>query len=298
MTKLVRALDFFLDYLQVEKGLQPNTIISYRRDLNRYLLTLSSLGVHDCASLHPETVEIHLVELSRKRISARSRARALSAIRHFNRFMLREGWLRKLPPTADLVPRTGRPIPRVLTVEEVERLLAVCTGDDPLALRDRAMLEVAYGAGLRVSELCSLSFDDLYLEEMFLAVKGKGGKHRIVPYGEPARRALTAYLEQGRPCLARGRASEYVFLNRRGGKISRVGFFKKLKGYAAAAGIRLPVSPHTLRHSFATHLLQGGADLRYVQELLGHSDISTTQIYTTVDVDHLIQVYRSFHPRA
>jgi integrase/recombinase XerD len=166
-----------------------------------------------------------------------------------------------------------------------------------LGLRDRAMLELAYGAGLRVSELCGLSFDALLTDQHLVVVRGKGGKQRVVPYGRPAARALSRYVDAGRPHLSEGRISPHLFLNARGGCISRVGFFKRLKSYAAAAGIVRRVSPHVLRHSFATHLLEGGADLRLVQELLGHADISTTQVYTHVDTRHILEAHRAFHPR-
>ena len=166
-----------------------------------------------------------------------------------------------------------------------------------LGLRDRAMLELAYGAGLRVSELCNLPFEALIEDDRLVVVRGKGGKQRVVPYGRQAERALERYLKDGRPPLTRHRTSPYLFLNQRGNAISRVGFYKKLRGYAVSADIPVGISPHILRHSFATHLLQGGAELRYVQELLGHSDISTTQIYTAVDTRHIIEVHRAFHPR-
>jgi integrase/recombinase XerD len=194
-------------------------------------------------------------------------------------------------------PKRGRPIPRVLTVAQIETLLEQPDVTTPLGLRDRAMLELAYGAGLRVSELCGLVHDALREEERLVVVSGKGGKQRVVPYGRHAARALARYLDGGRPILAKESSVPNVFLNRYGRAISRVGFFKNLKSYAITAGITREVSPHILRHSFATHLLEGGAELRYVQELLGHSDISTTQIYTNIDTRHIIEVYKAFHPR-
>jgi integrase/recombinase XerD len=295
--KLDTALDRFLDYLVVEKGLLPNTIAGYSRDLGRYLDSLEDLGVGLTAEIPEEALEYHMVRESRRRLSASSRARALSAIRHFHRFMLLEG-LTKKDISADVsAPKRGKRVPKVLTLEEIERLLRAPDADNPLGLRDRAMLEMAYGAGLRVSELCDLTFPCVMEADMLLVVRGKGDKERLVPYGRPAKRALRRYLSSGRPALARGRVSDYVFLNHHGRRLSRIGFFKCLKRHAAAAGIQRVVSPHVLRHSFATHLLQGGADLRYVQELLGHADISTTQIYTSVDTRHLIEVHRAFHPR-
>ncbi len=185
----------------------------------------------------------------------------------------------------------------MLTIEQVERLVAT-PDETPLGLRDRAMLELAYACGLRASELCDLTFEQVHDREQLVVVRGTGGKQRMVPYGAHAARALSAYLSGGRPHLCKGKPGAHVFANHHGNKISRVGFFKRLKQHARTAGIERNVSPHVLRHSFATHLLQGGADLRFVQELLGHSDISTTQIYTTVDSRHLIEVHRAFHPRS
>jgi integrase/recombinase XerD len=211
--------------------------------------------------------------------------------------LIREGAVRADPSAAYRRPKRAKRVPKVLSIEQVERLLA-SPDEDALGLRDRAMLEIAYASGLRVSELCGLAFDQVVEKERVLVVEGKGKKQRVIPYGRPAAKALASYLSRSRPHLAAGAATPFVFLNRRGKKMSRVGFFKRLKMYARRAGIQREVSPHVLRHSFATHLLQGGADLRYVQELLGHADISTTQIYTSVDRRHLIEVHRAFHPRA
>jgi integrase/recombinase XerD len=194
-------------------------------------------------------------------------------------------------------PKIGRRMPHVLTLAQVEALLEAPEAGTPLGLRDRAMLELAYGAGLRVSELCGLKQDQLHLKQEIVSITGKGGKQRVVPFGRAASRALAAYLDHGRPFLLRGRLSPFVFVNVRGGGISRVGFFKRLKEHAVTAGIMRKVSPHVLRHSFATHLLEGGADLRLVQELLGHADIATTQVYTHVDMKHILEAHRAFHPR-
>jgi len=294
--KLDTALDEFLDYLVSEKGLLKNTIEAYSRDLRAYLDTLEKRGVSAPGGMDAESLEHHMVTLSRRGLSPSSRSRALSAIRHFQKFLLREGQAENDATSEIARPKKPRRIPKVLTVEQVERLLDA-PGDDAPGLRDRAMLELAYAAGLRVSELCNLVFDQIVEEERVLVVRGKGNKQRVIPYGKPAARALAAYLSKARPELAGARVTPFVFLNKRVGTISRVGFFKRLKQHAIAAGIQRAVSPHVLRHSFATHLLEGGADLRYVQELLGHSDISTTQIYTSVDSRHLIEVHRAFHPR-
>ncbi len=291
------AVDAFLDYLVIEKGLQPNTIRAYARDLRAYHETLEELGVDAPARLTREALEIHAIRLSRRGLTPASRARMLSTLRHFHRFLAREG----IGPegVGDRVsrPRLPRRLPGVLTLAQVETLLEQPDAT-PLGLRDRAMLEMAYGAGLRVSELCGLSLEAVNEGQSVLKVTGKGGRQRVVPYGRAAERALKRYLQAGRPFLVTGRVSPFLFVNARGGPLSRVGFFKRLKQHAAAAGIERRVSPHVLRHSFATHLLEGGADLRLVQELLGHADISTTQIYTNIDTRHILEAHRAFHPRA
>ncbi len=291
------ALDHFLDYASVEKGLLPNTIAAYARDLRAYIDTLEGLGAVTVAAVPAEGPEIHLVKLTRRGLGATTRSRALSSIRQFHRFLVREN-LASDRPGRDLAnPKKRKRIPGVLTIEQIERLLKAPDPARVLGSRDRAMLELGYGAGLRVSELCQLELDDVHGDERLLLIRGKGHKERLVPYGKYADRAVKHYLGRSRHALARGRVIPHLFLNRRGASISRVGFFKNLKRYAREAGIEKKVYPHMLRHSFATHLLQGGADLRYIQELLGHADISTTQIYTDVDTRHLIEVHKAFHPR-
>jgi integrase/recombinase XerD len=296
-TLLDTALDYFLDFIAVEKGLLPNTIASYGRDLRAYIDTVETLDVRHAGDIPAEAPEIHLIRLSKNHLRPSSRARALSAIKQFHRFLVREGIASEIPGKDLSNPKRSKKIPRVLTIDQVERLLAAPETKTALGKRDRAMLELGYGAGLRVSELCGIELHDLKEEDRLILVRGKGKKERLVPYGKHAARALAGYLDAGRPHLAKDRVISFVFLNRRGGKISRVGFYKNLKRHSATAGIEMEVSPHVLRHTFATHLLQGGADLRYVQELLGHADISTTQIYTTVDTRHLIEVHKAFHPR-
>lgn len=296
-TTMDGAVDAFLDYLVIEKGLLPNTIRAYGRDLNALADTLEEQGITDPKRIGPDAVELHAVRLSKRGLSATSRARMLSAIRHFHRFLEREG-LGSTDAVERLVrPKIGRRMPNVLSLAQVESLLEAPEKGTPLGLRDRAMLELAYGAGLRVSELCGLRVDSLLLDQELVSITGKGGKQRVVPFGRAALRALAAYLDHGRPYLLRGRVSPFVFINIRGGVISRVGFFKRLKEHARTAGIARKVSPHVLRHSFATHLLEGGADLRLVQELLGHADIATTQVYTHVDTKHILEAHRAFHPR-
>jgi integrase/recombinase XerD len=292
------ALDAFLDHLVIERGLRPNTIRGYGRDLRAYLDTLEELGVSRTSAADESGLELHLARLSRLGQRPSSRSRALSSIRHFHRFLHREGLAPDAVGADTPGPRRGQRIPSVLTLTQVEALLDQPDRDTPLGLRDRAMLELGYGAGLRVSELCALALDALMTDERLVTVTGKGGKQRLVPYGRAAADALARYLDGARPVLLRGRLEGAVFVNHHGRPISRVGFFKKLRRYAVAAGIPRPVSPHVLRHSFATHLLEGGADLRLVQELLGHADISTTQIYTNVDRRHIIEAHRAFHPRS
>ena len=292
------AVDAFLDHLVIERGLRPNTIAAYGRDLRAYLDTLEELDIHIASRVVESGLEIHIARLSRLGQRASSRSRALSAIRHFHRFLHREG-LASSAVGADMRgPRRGLHIPAVLTVSQIEQLLDQPDRSTPIGARDRAMLELGYGAGLRVSELCGLAVEALLAKERLVVVSGKGGKQRVVPYGRSAADALARYIDAARGELARGRIAAELFLNNRGGAISRVGFFKKMRQYAASAGIPRTVSPHILRHSFATHLLEGGADLRLVQELLGHADISTTQIYTNIDRRHIIEAHRAFHPRA
>jgi integrase/recombinase XerD len=291
------TLDAFLDFLVIERGLAPNTIEAYGRDLRSYLDTLEGLGIRTTGKIADEALEYHLARLSRSGLKASSRARTISSIRRFHRFLKQEGLL-KADVAADIAtPKRGKRVPKVLTIRQIEALMEQPDLETPLGLRDRAMLELSYGAGLRVSELCNLPLEALIEDDRLVVVRGKGGKQRVVPYGRHAQRAMDRYLAEGRPQLTQHRVSPYLFLNKRGGAISRVGFYKKLRGYSVSAGIPAEISPHILRHSFATHLLQGGAELRYVQELLGHSDISTTQIYTAVDTRHIIEVHRAFHPR-
>jgi len=291
------ALDAFLDHLVVERGLAANTILAYGRDLRGYVGTLEGLGIARTDGIEDEALEYHLARLSRVGLRASSRSRTVSAIRQFHRFLRQEGLMRADVAAEITSPRRGKRIPKVLTINQIEALLDQPDLDTALGLRDRAMLELAYASGLRVSELCGLPEEGLIDGERLVLVRGKGGKQRVVPYGRHAERALNRYLAAGRPQLVRNPGIAGVFLNHHGRPISRIGFYKKLKQYAVSAKIPSGISPHILRHSFATHLLEGGAELRYVQELLGHSDISTTQIYTNVDTRHIIEVHRTFHPR-
>ena len=289
------ALDDYIQHLRVERGLSRHTVNGYASDLVKLGRWLDVRGtVLD--NVDEADVAGFLVSLSQQGLSARTQARALSSIRGFFRFLVREQ-RQQCDPT-DLLegPRLLAKLPDVLNRDEVLRLLQAPAGDKPNRRRDRAMLHTMYAAGLRASELVNLDLGDLNLEEGFVAVLGKGGKRRIVPLGAHARAALAEYLSDVRPKWARP-ASRAVFLTARGKAMTRQGFWKLVKKYARAAGITKPISPHKLRHSFATHLLAGGADLRSVQTMLGHSDISTTQIYTHVTGDHLRKMHERYHPR-
>lgn len=289
--------DLFLNYLTVEKGLATNTLEAYGRDLSRYLTCLDNAGVCEPDKISRTDVLRFLGGLKQEGLSARSRARALSAVRMFHRFLRMEKLSTQDPTALVESPRMLRPLPHLLSQDDVERLLAAPTGDHPLAQRDRAMLEVLYATGVRVSELVSLRLSDLNLEIGCLSAFGKGSKQRLIPFGEEALAALRNYLGDGRAQLNKSGLEQIIFLNRSGKGLTRQGFWKILKRRALLAGISQQISPHTLRHSFATHLLENGADLRAVQTMLGHADISTTQIYTHVIRERLRQVHEQFHPR-
>ena len=292
-----RAMDGFLGHLAAERGLAAATLEAYHRDLRRLRTWAEKAGQDAPGALEADDLRRFLVDAAGT-LAPRSRARLVSTLRSFGRFLVAEG-LADGDPSATLQgPRTGRRLPDTLTVRQVERLLAVVGGSEPRQLRDRAMLETLYGCGLRVSELCGTNLVDLDAREATLRVRGKGAKTRVVPVGQPALEALTAWLERGRPHLQGKRPNAAVFLNVRGGRLSRVSVWNLLKRSALEAGLTETISPHTLRHSYATHLLEGGCDLRIVQELLGHADISTTEIYTHLDRSFLWEAYRGAHPRA
>ena len=292
------ALDLFLSHLRVEKGLAANSVEAYGRDLRRYLDDLARAGVASWEAVGRAEVRAHLASLARRGISPRSQARALSVLRAFHRLLLRER-LAQADPTDEVdSPRAGRRLPGVLSSGEVTRLLSAPDPLSPAGVRDRAMLELLYASGLRVSELVSLDLNQVDLESRVLRVRGKGSRERLVPVGGPAAQALRAWLSGARPRMLRGRSSRDLFVTRRGRRMTRQGFWKLLGRHARAAGIRRRFSPHTLRHAFATHLLAGGADLRAVQAMLGHADISTTQIYTHVDRSQVRRLYQRHHPRA
>jgi integrase/recombinase XerD len=299
------AVRGYLDHLAVERGLASNTLTSYRRDLKRYVDYLAGVGV----SRLSEVTELHVGgfvaalregDESHPALGAGSAARALVAVRGLHRFAHREGATPSDPARSVRPPALPRRLPKAIEVDAVERLLAAAGFDEtPLAVRDRALLELLYGTGARISEAVGLDVDELDTRSGAVRLLGKGGRERVVPLGGYARRALDAYLVRSRPVLAAaGRGTSALFLNARGGRLSRQSAWSVLRAAAEKAGLPDDISPHTLRHSFATHHIDGGADVRVVQEMLGHASVTTTQVYTLVTVDRLREVYASTHPRA
>jgi integrase/recombinase XerD len=286
----------FLEYLAVEKGLARNTILAYSRDIGKFLDFVKA-GKLAWNRVPEEALVRFIHRESQAGLSARSLARLISGLRSYFRFLVLSGFVKKDPSSQLATPSTWRSLPKFLTVDEVAKLLQAPDGAKPRGLRDRAMLEVLYGSGLRVSELISLKLAEVNLEAGFLVCHGKGGKERIVPLGRKACDAVRRYLAEVRPALI-SEARDELFLSRRGRPFTRQGFWKLLGQYARRAGLASRISPHILRHSFATHLLERGADLRSVQLMLGHSQITTTQIYTHVSRERLRKVYDRFHPRA
>jgi integrase/recombinase XerD len=309
--EVARAVRSYLDHLVVERGLADNTLKSYRRDLRRYVAWLADHGVDGLDGVREETVTAFLMALregdaDHPPLSAGSAARTVVAVRGFHKFAVREGISQVDPSAAVRPPAPAKRLPKALPLADIERILdAAGAPGTALALRDRALLELLYGTGARISEAVGLDLDDLDLGEPDVAgggtvlLRGKGSKERMVPVGSYAREAVEAYLVRGRPELSSvGHGLPAVFLNARGGRLSRQSAWTVLVRAADRAGVTAEVSPHTLRHSFATHLLDGGADVRVVQELLGHASVTTTQVYTLVTVDSLREVYATAHPRA
>ncbi len=293
----------------MERGLAANTIAAYRRDLRRYAAFLRDRGIGDPPSVSEDTVVAYVEQLKAVRddedrpLAPSSIARALVAVRSLHRFCVDEGFLAADPSEEIGAPRVPQGIPKALTEAEIGALLAAVTGDDARALRDRAILETLYAAGVRISELVGLDRRDVDLDDGLLRVLGKGSKERVVPVGREALAALTAYLERGRPVLTakrtrRTRTDDAVFLNARGGRLTRQGCWRIVRAAGDRAGLGAQLSPHVLRHSCATHMLDHGADIRVVQELLGHASLSTTQVYTKVSPERLRAVYDAAHPRA
>jgi integrase/recombinase XerD len=287
----------FADFVALEQGLSPRTQEAYQRDLERLAQYAEARGVGAPIDVTARLLREYIYHLKDLGLAPASIRRNVSAVRGYFRFLIGDGLVVRDPSERLETPKRWRTLPAVLTVAEVERLLASPTLDDALVFRDRALLELAYGAGLRVSEWITLGVRDLLLEEGLVRVFGKGSKERLVPIGRSAIGASAIYLRELRPRLEKGEGKGVLFLNARGRPLSRMGAWKILRGHVERAGISKHVSPHTLRHSFATHLLEGGADLRAVQEMLGHVDIATTQIYTHVDREYLRKVHRSYHPR-
>jgi integrase/recombinase XerD len=302
----------FLAYLELERGLSRNTLEAYRSDLLQFGRFLDARGIRATEATHSELAAF-LSELAgnersdgspaqsritRPPAAAATLGRKVACLRSFYRHLRREGIIEH-DPTAELHgPRKTQRLPRVLTREEVARLLREPTGSEPLALRDRALLELMYACGLRVSEVTGLELGDVDIDEAMLCARGKGSKERLVPVGRQAIAALEAYRSRGRPVLLGVKSESKLFLNRRGGGLTRQGLYKIVQGHARGAGLEARMSPHTLRHSFATHLLAGGCDLRSLQEMLGHADLATTQVYTHLSAERLKDAYFSAHPRA
>jgi integrase/recombinase XerD len=283
----------FLNFCRIEKGLAANSIQAYTRDLRSFCRFCRS-----AADADTETVRRYLDHLYQSGLGSRSVARHLSTLRNFFCFLLRETRIQSDPTEHLGAPKQWQRIPKFLNLRDIERLIESPDPSRPTGLRDRAMLELLYATGLRVSELCRVAVSDVNLDLGYLRTTGKGNKQRVVPVGDGARRAVTAYLETGRPGLLRGRSSRYLFVTARGGSLTRQAFWKLLAGYGRKIGIFQQLTPHVIRHSFATHLLEGGADLRSVQVMLGHADISTTQIYTHVMRSRLRRTVDEHHPRA
>ena len=296
------VVDDYLQHLTVERGLARNTLLAYGQDLAGFVAFAEDRGVSDAAAVDPPLLVAFASHQVKAGLSARSQARRLVALRGLFRYLRREGQVEHDPTQAVTLPRFAARLPELLSRAEVDALLAAPGTDSPAGLRDTALLELMYATGCRVSEALDLCVPRLLLSEALVRLVGKGDKERMVPLGVPAQQALVQWLEQGRPeVLARVRrkpAKQWVFLNQRGGRLSRQGWWQRLRAHAQAAGIDRPISPHKLRHSFATHLIEGGADLRSVQALLGHADISTTQIYTHVSEQHVRDAYDRHHPRA
>ncbi|MEK6776794.1 MAG: site-specific tyrosine recombinase XerD [bacterium] len=293
-----RHIQEFLHYIRIEKGLSGNTVAAYQGDLTHFMNFLKDQEIRESRAIDRRAVLSYLIHIKRSGLNVSTVQRRLVSIRMFFRFLIQEGRIKSDPAENIESPKKIQYLPQTLSPGEVESLLHVPDPDTPLGKRDRTMLEVLYATGLRVSELVSLKIPDINLEVGYLITMGKGGKERLVPMGDSAQAWIRDYLLHDRPRILKSRHSDFLFPNRFGKGMSRQGFFKIIKKYAIQTGIRKKISPHTLRHSFASHLLENGADLRSVQLMLGHSDISTTQIYTHVTKERLKKVFDKFHPRA
>ncbi len=290
-------LEEFINYLAVERGLSNNTLMAYRRDLAQYFSFMGEKKSKDARAIERKDITDFMQDQKGRGLSTTSICRSLSAIKMFHRFLVREGLAKTDPTNLIDMPKLWKRIPDVLSVPEIEAVLSAAKGGHWQAVRDRAILELFYASGMRVSELINLKLDSINLEVGYVRCIGKGRKERIIPVGKRAREALEKYCAAARQKLNKGNVSSVLFLSRLGKKMSRQSAWKIIKHYARKANIKKEIKPHTLRHSFATHLLEHGADLRSVQEMLGHADISTTQIYTHVDKERLKAVHKQFHPR-
>jgi len=297
MASLDIFVDQYINYLVFEKGLSEKTIESYSSDLSKFLEFLKQKGIKDITRADTPLILKHLIALRESGLGSRSCARHLITLRGFYKFLAQEKILEFDPAKLIDLPKSGLKLPDVLSVSEINLLLNIPDSNKPLGKRNSAMIELLYAAGLRVSELVNLKFLDVNLEACFVRVLGKGSKERIVPFGLYARNKLDDYINNSRPLLLKNHVSQYLFVARAGKPMTRQGFWKLLKQYVKHAGIKKKVTPHSFRHSFASHLLEGGADLRTVQVMLGHVDISSTQIYTHVARDHLRQIHEKYHPR-
>ncbi|MCQ2560136.1 MAG: site-specific tyrosine recombinase XerD [Clostridia bacterium] len=294
---LVERIHEFLIFLSAERGLALNTVIAYRSDLLFYALFCRKKNYAFLGASSEQAVPAYLLDMQRRGLSSSTAARRLSVLRNFYHYWLREKVM-SFDPTENVESRLGsKALPRVISMAEMDLLLEQPSGSKPLALRDKAMLELLYACGIRVSELVNLELNNLNLEEGYLRFLAKGDKERVVPIGRKALQALSIYLASGRPALLKGRSSAALFVNRSAQALTRQGFWKILRKYVQQSGLDLTISPHTFRHSFATHLLENGANLRSIQEMLGHADIATTQIYTHVSRREVKRVYRLSHPR-
>ena len=290
-------IDEFMNYLSVERGLAHNTLLAYRRDLDKYIDYLSQKGLQTAAQVTQEHVSNFMFDLKKHDMSPTTICRNLAAVKMFHRFLVRENLAKEDPTTLVDTPKLWMRIPSVLTQAEIESMINAACGRKVQEIRDQAILEIFYASGLRVSELSDLKTTSINYDVGFVRAIGKGSKERIIPLGMKAREALQKYLLKARPKLLRNHTNDFLFLSRLGQRISRQSLWAVIKYYARKANIKKTIKPHTLRHTFATHLLEHGADLRSVQEMLGHADISTTQIYTHVDKERLKSVHKQFHPR-
>ncbi len=288
----------YLTHIKLEKNLSQNTVVSYKNDINAFISFLKDLSVYDPSNITSDHIRDFFKVIKEIGLSGSSSARYFSSLRGFFLYLLKNKYILKNPIEKINAPQTSKILPEVLNISEIEKILSAPKVEDKLGLRDKTILELFYACGTRVSELINLKVNDLFLDDEIIRVFGKGSKERLIPIGSSAIKWIGEYLKKSRPLLMKKSKSENnLFLNSRGTKLSRMGVWKIIDRYVKEAGIKKEVHPHTFRHSFATHLLEGGADLRAVQEMLGHTDISTTQIYTHIDRDYIKQVHKQYHPR-